>query len=196
MSADGPAVSWRAPGRVNVIGEHTDYNGGYVLPIALPLGVTATVTPTTDGRVEVSSSAEDAAGEFEVTGLRPGGVEGWVAYPAGVVWALVERGVSVPGARIEVDGDVPAGAGLSSSAAIECSIATALNDVCGWGLDAQELIAVTRRAENDFVGVPTGSLDQCASCCARRGPRCCSTAVRASITRCRSTWRRPDSSCS
>ncbi len=163
MSAHNPVVSWRAPGRVNVIGEHTDYNGGYVLPIALPLGVTATVTPTADGNVQVSSSAEDAPVGFGVTGLHPGDVEGWAAYPAGVVWALGERGASVPGARIEVDGDVPAGAGLSSSAALECAVATALNDAFELGLDVDDLIAVARRAENDFVGVPTGSLDQSAS---------------------------------
>jgi galactokinase len=157
-------VSWHAPGRVNVIGEHTDYNDGYVLPIALPLGITARVTPTEDGMVRTTSAGVDGPPvEFAVADLAAGSVEGWAAYVAGVVWALREAGHEVAGARVDLDGDVPHGAGLSSSAALECAVATALNDVFGFGIDRADLVTVARAAENDFVGVPSGSLDQSAS---------------------------------
>lgn len=157
-------VSWRAPGRVNVIGEHTDYNDGFVLPIALPLGVTATVTPRS-GTV-MSARSTDADGppvEFDAGQVSPGSVDGWAAYVAGVVWSLREAGLPVPGAAIEIDGDVPHGAGLSSSAALECAVAAALNDAFDLGLAREALVGVAQRAENDFVGVPSGSLDQSAS---------------------------------
>ena len=95
--------------------------------------------------------------------LRPGTVDGWAAYVAGVVWALGEHGHAVGGADVLVDGDVPYGAGLSSSAALECAVATALDDAFALGLDRLELVTIARAAENDFVGVPSGPLDQSAS---------------------------------
>jgi galactokinase len=160
----GGTATWHAPGRVNVIGEHTDYNDGFVLPIALPMGITAAVTLADDGIVHATSVGIDGPPvTFAVADLEPESVEGWAAYVAGVVWALRRAGHDVPGARIELDGDVPTGAGLSSSAALECSVATALNDVCGFGVDRDDLVLIARAAENDFVGVPSGSLDQSAS---------------------------------
>ncbi|HEV7203589.1 MAG TPA: galactokinase [Jatrophihabitans sp.] len=159
---------WRAPGRVNLIGEHTDYNDGFVAPIALPLGITARVTATTDGAVHARSVGVEPA-RFDLAGLAPGTVEGWAAYVAGVVWALAERGHDITGADIDLDGDVPHGAGLSSSAALECVVAIALDDVFGLGLTRDELIAVARRAENDYVGLPNGVLDQSASLLCRAG---------------------------
>ena len=158
-----PATAWRAPGRVNVIGEHTDYNDGFVLPIALPLGVTAWLARRTDDRLRVVSTHEDEPVEVPAGSLRPGQVEGWAAYVAGVVWALREKGHAIGGVDVLVDGDVPYGAGLSSSAALECSVAAALDDAFGLGLDRVELVGVARAAENDFVGVPSGALDQSAS---------------------------------
>ncbi|KRV48849.1 galactokinase [Wenjunlia vitaminophila] len=166
-----PTGVWAAPGRVNLIGEHTDYNEGFVLPLALPHTVEAAVRPRTDGRLRVhSGQAPDglthdlAVGELTP---RPGG--GWVGYPAGVVWALRDAGHPVDGADIHLNSDVPTGAGLSSSAALECAVAFALNDVYELGLPATALARFAQRAENAFVGVPCGVLDQMASACCTEG---------------------------
>jgi galactokinase len=161
---------WRAPGRVNLIGEHTDYNDGYVLPIAIGFGVTSTVGPREDSRLRMTSaqSGPDAV-EVDIDTLEPGCVDGWAAYVAGVVWALRQRGHRVTGADIHVDGDVPAGSGLSSSAALECSVAAALADAYELGLSRPELVQITKLSENVFVGVPNGIMDQSASLLATEG---------------------------
>ena len=153
------AASWLAPGRVNLIGEHTDYNDGFVLPLAIGYGCLARVTP---GRSFRFVSAQEAEA-VEVDALEPDSVEGWAAYPAGVLWALRERGAALPGLTVMVDSDVPLGAGLSSSAALTCSVAAAANDLLELGLSPRELVAVARRAENDYVGAPTGGMDQLVS---------------------------------
>ncbi|MGY1780428.1 galactokinase [Geodermatophilus sp. SYSU D01036] len=157
-----PEGVWAAPGRVNVIGEHTDYNGGHVLPVALPHTTRAAVARRDDGRlVLVSAQHPGADADVAVADLEPGTPGGWAGYPAGVVHQLRE---AVPGGlSLLVDGDVPAGAGLSSSAALECAVAVALRDLLGLDLGPDELVDVARRAENDFVGAPTGILDQSAS---------------------------------
>ncbi|MCA0146494.1 galactokinase [Blastococcus sp. LR1] len=163
-----PDGVWAAPGRVNVIGEHTDYNGGFVLPVALPHTTRAAVARRDDGLLVLASvqhPGEDA--EVAVGDLEPGRPGGWAGYAAGVVHGLAG---SVPGGlSILVDGDVPSGAGLSSSAALSCSVALAVRDLLGLDLDADALIDVARRAENDFVGAPTGVLDQSASVLCRAG---------------------------
>ena len=156
------SVTWRAPGRVNLIGEHTDYNDGFVLPLALPYGTKATVSRR-DGDGLLIRSAQ--RGDATVDRVEPGGVEGWAAYAAGVVWALREAGHEVGGLEIAVDGNVPEGAGLSSSAALECSVAAAVDDLLGLGLSRSELALLAQRAENDFVGLPSGVMDQMASMC-------------------------------
>ena len=157
-----PAGVWAAPGRVNVIGEHTDYNGGYVLPVALPHTTRAAVGRRDDGLVALASLQHPGPSvEVDLAGLRPGHPAGWAGYPAGVVHELRDRVPS--GLSILVDGDVPAGAGLSSSAALECAVALALRDLLELDLDPAELVDVACRAENDFVGAPTGILDQSAS---------------------------------
>jgi galactokinase len=154
---------WRAPGRLNLIGEHTDYNDGYVLPLALPYATTATVTARTDGVLAVRSVQRGEA-ELPVADLAPGRVEGWAAYVAGVVWAFREAGHDIgAGFDVAVDGAVPEGAGLSSSAALECSVAGALADLLGLDVERTELARLAKRAENDFVGAPTGVMDQLAS---------------------------------
>ncbi|MEX5717629.1 galactokinase [Geodermatophilus maliterrae] len=157
-----PEGVWAAPGRVNVIGEHTDYNGGHVLPVALPHTTRAAVARRDDGRlVLVSRQHADADADVAVADLAPGTPGGWAGYPAGVV---AELRASVPGGlSLLVDGDVPAGAGLSSSAALECAVALALRDLLALDLGPGDLVDVARRAENDFVGAPTGILDQSAS---------------------------------
>jgi galactokinase len=157
-----PEGVWAAPGRVNVIGEHTDYNGGHVLPVALPHTTRAAVARRDDGRLLlVSAQHPGADADVAVADLAPGTPGGWAGYPAGVVEQVR---TSVPGGlSLLVDGDVPAGAGLSSSAALECAVALAVSDLLGLGLGPDELVDVARRAENDFVGAPTGILDQSAS---------------------------------
>ena len=121
-SAPTPQVCWTAPGRVNLIGEHTDYNDGYVLPIATQQRTTATVTPRVDDRLTFESvQAPQGHVSIRLSQLAVGAVTGWSAYPAGVIWALRQRGARIGGVDVAVDGQVPSGAGLSSSAALECA---------------------------------------------------------------------------
>jgi galactokinase len=159
-----PDGVWRAPGRANLMGEHTDYNDGYVLPFALGQGVAVAAARGTGGRLALRSRQRpDREADITLDGLTPGQVTGWAAYPAGVAWALRSDGYRVPGARIAVDSDVPEGAGLSSSAALECATALALTELAGLDVPRPELAGLARRAENDFVGVPSGIMDQSAS---------------------------------
>lgn len=158
--------TWVAPGRVNIIGEHTDYNDGYVLPIALPLVVRCAAAERTDGRVRVGS--RQRPGEpvlVAVSDLAPqrARVPGWARYPLGVVAEFARRGHRIPGVDLDLDGAVPIGAGLSSSAALSCAVAVALRDLFAPELTDRTLIDVARAAENDYVGAPTGLLDQSAA---------------------------------
>ncbi len=153
---------WAAPGRVNVIGEHTDYNGGFVLPVAMEHTTRAAVARRDDGRVAFASLQGDGVVvELGVAELVPGRPDGWAGYPAGVVLGLRDR--LAGGVSILVDTDVPVGAGLSSSAALTCSVALALSDLVAPELRREDLVELARSAENDFVGAPTGILDQSAS---------------------------------
>jgi galactokinase len=157
-----PEGVWAAPGRVNVIGEHTDYNDGYVLPVALPHTTRAAVARRTDGRVALASLQGDGVVvELGIDELAPGRPDGWAGYPAGVVEGLRDR--LAGGVSVLVDTDVPVGAGLSSSAALTCSVALALRDLVAPELTRIDLVDLARRSENDFVGAPTGILDQSAS---------------------------------
>jgi galactokinase len=164
-----PAGRWWAPGRVNLIGEHTDYNDGFVLPLALGQGVAAAARLRDDGVLRVHSTRVGSSVRLTLADVAPGSVRGWSAYVAGVGWALRGRCGDVPGLDVAVDGDVPVGAGLSSSAALECAVAVAWNDLAGLALSLDELAAVARAAENDVVGAPTGVMDQMASLHARAG---------------------------
>jgi len=158
-----------APGRVNLIGEHTDYNGGLCLPLALPQRTTVGVTARTDDRLSLSSAQESDRWEGVVED-RP---EGWAAYVAGVVHELRRDGHEVPGFEASIDSDVPLGAGLSSSAALECSVATAVASLVGLDLAdrgvRRSLVAACIRAENDYVGAPTGGMDQTVAMLAQPG---------------------------
>ncbi|QOC93741.1 galactokinase [Micromonospora craniellae] len=168
--AEPPTGRWAAPGRVNLIGEHTDYNDGFVLPFALPLRtvVAAAARPTDDWTVWSELTGETVRfGADEVTA--PGRVTGWAAYVAGVVWALREAGHPVPGAWLAVASDVPLGAGLSSSAALEAAVLTALVDLGGLDLPAGHQPRLAQRAENHYVGAPTGIMDQSAAIRCRAG---------------------------
>jgi len=165
-----PEGVWHAPGRVNLIGEHTDYNEGFVLPFALPRGVQAAASQRSDEVIELRSrQARTQPAILPLATLKPGSVTGWAAYPAGVAWAMREAGHPVAGATIAFDADLEQGAGLSSSAALECSTALALAGLNGLSVPLPELAALARRAENDFAGIPTGIMDQSASLLCQAG---------------------------
>jgi galactokinase len=167
-----PEGVWQAPGRVNVIGEHTDYNEGLCLPVALPYAARAAVARRDDGLLRVHSAQEDGVVEVPVAALAPGRGEGWAAYLLGVVWALREDGHAealAGGLDVHVDSDVPTGAGLSSSAALECAVTAACRDLYGLEYSGPEAALLAQRAENAYVGVPCGVLDQMASMCCAEG---------------------------
>ena len=155
---------FRAPGRMNLIGEHTDYNEGFVLPFAIDRTARVAVRVRPDASVRLLSTYGDqGVVGTTVESLRPGSAKGWTKYPLGVMWALKQRGIEVPGVDLLLDSNVPLGAGLSSSHAIECAVISALNELTGAGLDAEDMVLATQRAENEFVGAPTGIMDQSAS---------------------------------
>jgi galactokinase len=167
-----PDGTWSAPGRVNLIGEHTDYNEGFVLPFAINRRTFAALARRDDGLVRVSSSSKHGVAEYALRGASSTTVHGWAAYPLGVVWGLGQLGAdltALPGFDVHFVSDVPLGSGLSSSAALECALAVALNDVWRLGLERTRLVQAAHLAENDFVGAPTGILDQSASLLAREG---------------------------
>ncbi|HEV2452400.1 MAG TPA: galactokinase [Streptosporangiaceae bacterium] len=165
-----PDGVWHAPGRVNLIGEHTDYNDGWVLPFALGQGVRAAAARRDGGMLELHSrQAPDQGVRVAVGSLVPGAVRGWAAFAAGVAWSLREAGHDVAGARIAFDSDLPPGAGLSSSAALACAAAMALAGLYGLDIPRPDLASAARRAENEFAGIPCGVMDQSASLRCLRG---------------------------
>jgi galactokinase len=163
-----PEGVWSAPGRVNLIGEHTDYNGGLCLPIALPQRTFAAVSRRGDDVVRMVSAQQDGVTEVALDDVSPEQPGGWGAYVAGVLWALRRDGLPVGGLDVVIDSTVPFGAGLSSSAALECAVAAAASELYGLGLlDSAEgrarLAARCVEAENVIAGAPTGGMDQSAS---------------------------------
>ena len=179
-----PAGLWSAPGRVNLIGEHTDYNDGFVLPFAIDRRTVVALALRDDGLVRVSSGtmssgtlssgSADGIASVPLAEASPGTPQGWAAYPVGVAWGLGRVGDraglrGLPGFDAHFASDVPVGAGLSSSAAIESALAVALNEAWQLGLERSLLVAAAHLAENDFVGAPTGILDQSAALLSRAG---------------------------
>ena len=161
---------WSAPGRVNLIGEHTDYNEGFVLPFAIGVRTAVAAARRTDGLLALASAQfPGRVTTVPLTEVGPGAVQGWTAYPVGVAWALREahpqRGgtLTKAGVSLYLDSTVPTGSGLSSSAALECAVALALNDLWELGADRADLARACQRAENTVVGAPTGIMDQFAS---------------------------------
>lgn len=171
LSDTAPAGVWSSSGRVNLIGEHTDYNDGFVLPLAIPHRTYAAVAPRADRSIRVASTFAQDPVEVAIDDLRRlfpehrDEIADWARYPLGVAWALLEAvpGATPTGLDIGISSNVPVGAGLSSSAAIEGAVAVALNDLWDLGLDRPALARAGRRAENDAVGAPTGIMDQMAS---------------------------------
>ena len=165
-----PAGLWSAPGRVNLIGEHTDYNDGFVLPFAIDRRTYAAATRSAERRIRVASTLEAETVEVRLDELdlvfpdRREAVPEWARYPLGVAWALLpERDPDLPGVDVAIASDVPVGSGLSSSAAIECAVAAALDELWELDLDRIALARAGRLAENEAVGAPTGIMDQLAA---------------------------------
>jgi galactokinase len=168
-----PEGVWTAPGRVNLIGEHVDYNGGRCLPMALTRITAAAVHRRDDDRVRLTSTDPEAESfEGTLADLGPGQVSGWAAYAAGTLWSLQQAGIEVPGLDLAVSSDVPLGAGLSSSASLEASVALAAAELAGRSDDDQLrhlLIQAAIRAENEVVGAGTGGMDQTVALLAEEG---------------------------
>jgi galactokinase len=157
-----PAGAWAAPARVNLIGEHTDYNDGFVLPLAIDRRVTVAAARRDDDLLRLVSLQKGEA-RLRLGGVRPGAVDGWAAYAAGPLWSLRQDGVEVGGLDLVLESDVPIGSGLSSSAAVECATLLAARDLYGGPGDRARLARLAQRAENEVVGVPSGIMDQMAA---------------------------------
>ncbi len=159
MAATGQTVAYRAPGRINLIGEHTDYNLGYALPIALPENTEVSYQITDSASLVVRSDRESTPVRLPLDTVR-GEVTGWAAYVAGVVWALQRAGYRVPGGTMAISGGVETGSGLASSAALECATLGAILTATDQTMDRVEQARIAQSAENEYVGAPTGLLDQ------------------------------------
>ena len=151
---------WSAPGRANLIGEHTDYNNGFVFPFGIDRRTFVALAPREDSKCRVASSISDEVFEWNLSDEKPTGMD-WALYPLGVAWTMREHAKG--GFDAYFVSDVPVGAGLSSSAAIECSIGIALNEIWNAGMPKQEIALLGQKAENEVVGAPTGIMDQTAS---------------------------------
>ena len=162
-----PSLLVRAPGRVNLIGEHTDYNEGFVLPMAIDRDVRIALRPKAGATVSIHSLDLDAYGEFDLTSLERG--TGWLEYLKGVTHELQIAGYKLQGWEGVMTGDVPRGAGLSSSAAVEMATARAFASVCGFDWEPMTMARIGQRAENDWVGVNCGIMDQAVSAAAKAG---------------------------
>ena len=162
-----PDGIWAAPGRVNLIGEHTDYNDGFVLPAAIDRHVVVAAARRPDRKIRAWSAQEGDAPDQRLGEPGPGG--GWAAYVGGVAWALGADGADLGGFDLVVDSDLPAGAGLSSSAALEAAVALALADLFEGPFDRKGLALAGQRAEAEIVGMPCGIMDQMAVLLGRAG---------------------------
>ncbi len=159
-----PATLYRAPGRVNLIGEHTDYNEGYVLPAAIAFSCWVAAAPRRDRKLVIYSENFEETIERDLDSLSPLGKKHWASYPLGVAWVLERVRKRLTSANLYIAGDVPLGAGLSSSAAIEVAVGFALLKESGYEIDRVELAQLCQRAENEFVGARCGIMDQFISC--------------------------------
>lgn len=163
------ATLYRAPGRVNLIGEHTDYNDGFVLPAAIGFSCWVAIAPRNDRKLAIYSENFDEFIEANIDDLQPQATGKWADYPLGVAWSLQKLGYEINGANLAILGEVPLGAGLSSSAAIEVSTGYALLDSAGLSVDLTKLALLCQRAENEFVGARCGIMDQFVSCHGQAG---------------------------
>ena len=160
----GTASVYRAPGRVNLIGEHTDYNDGFVLPAAIGFYCWVAIAPREDRKLVLYSENLNESGEADLDKLDSHGAGKWFDYPLGVAWVLERAGNRLRGANVYISGEVPLGAGLSSSAAVEVATGYALLETSGLPLDRTALAQLCQRAENEYVGARVGIMDQFVSC--------------------------------
>ena len=158
------AAVFVAPGRVNLIGEHTDYAGGFVMPAAIDFGTLAAISPRTDGRVVIWSENFNEQVSHQLDGFPKNGGGHWSGYALGVVKVLREAGFKVPAFNLTIQGDVPLGAGLSSSASIEVATALAALSLAGANPEREEIAKLCQRAENVYVGSSCGIMDQFIAC--------------------------------
>ncbi|HTM91326.1 MAG TPA: galactokinase [Flavisolibacter sp.] len=159
---EGEPVVVRSPGRVNIIGEHTDYNNGFVLPAAIDKAIYVAVSPRNDEQIKLYSGEFDKTYDTALSELKPT-EEGWPNYILGVADQLIKRGYAIKGFDLAIDGDVPIGSGLSSSAAVECATAFALNEVFKLNISKKDIVFIGQKAEHTFAGVMVGIMDQFAS---------------------------------
>ena len=161
-----PDIIASAPGRVNLIGEHVDFLDGFVLPFAISDATTVAIAKNSSNKIRCASiQKKGVVSTIDCANIAPKSGEAWARYPIGVLWSLgIETGID-----ILVDGQVPLGAGLSSSAALECAVATAINEFFNLGLTLPELARAAQRAENIYVGMPCGIMDQSVSLMATEG---------------------------
>lgn len=152
----------RSPGRVNIIGEHTDYNNGFVLPAAIDKAIYVAISPRNDELIKLYSGEFDESFETAVNELKPAD-KSWTNYISGVAGQLKKRGYAIKGFNLAVDGDVPIGSGLSSSAAVECATAFALNEIFQLNISKKDLAFIGQKAEHEFAKVNCGIMDQFAS---------------------------------
>ena len=164
-----PKLAVAAPGRVNLLGGHTDYNDGYVLPMAIERVVRVTASPRPDRKMGLFALDLDERAEIDLDALEPGDERGWVDYPAGVLSELLDAGAPVTGLNLTISGDLPQGAGLASSAAMVVACGLAACELCGWSLGRKELARLAQRAEHEFAGVLCGIMDQLVACLAEAG---------------------------
>ena len=163
-----PAGIYAAPGRVNLIGEHTDYAGGFVMPAAIDFATLAAVSPRSDGILSIYSANFDKQVEYPADAVPAQGTHSWSDYPFGVLEVLRAEGIRVPGFSLSLFGDVPLGAGLSSSASIEVAAMLALLAAAGAELPRPAMALLAQRAENTYVGANCGIMDQFIACCGAR----------------------------
>ena len=163
-----PAIVVRAPGRVNLIGGHTDYNDGYVLPVAIDRSILVAAAPRDDRQVVIHALDFGESAEFSLDDIEHDRVKTWSNYQRGVAYFLEERGIELPGLNVVVVGDIPIGSGLSSSAAVEVSLAYTWQVLAGFRLSRVELALLCQRAENEFVGINCGIMDQFVSALGQR----------------------------
>jgi len=169
VNLENSRILARAPARVNLIGEHTDYNGGFVLPMSTAIYTSVTATARSDRKVQVKSHTVGETCLFDLDDLYPGANAGWVEYVKGVAAELQEAGIALRGADLLVDSDIPLGAGLSSSASLELSVAKALLAVAGEDIASPELAELCQRAEHRYAAVHCGIMDQYTLACAKKG---------------------------
>lgn len=155
-----PEILSQAPGRINIIGEHTDYNRGYVLPAAIHRKIKFLASRRDDDRVRIWAEAFDEERSFSLVGLRDSNDYHWDTYIKGIFWVLIKNGMSLKGINGVVGGDVPIGSGLSSSAALEVSVINGLSGLFRLGIAPMEKVKLAQKAENDFVGMKCGLMDQ------------------------------------